>query len=166
LRGARSTVRLAHSRVILRSLTSSSDSLLAVAHVNNLYNTTFWALILLPPIPGASAAGLADSITQVSLTAAVANPEPASSGALSALPAATKLRPVVSGSQMSTTAAHKVLQGSFSKDKHELLWERGISYGRLGEREKKGSILVREVRWKPAPCFRGLAADESLGWPA
>lgn len=47
---------------------------------------------------------------------------------------------------MTTTQAHKILQGSFSKDKHQILWERGVNYAKLGEREKKGSILIREVQ--------------------
>lgn len=74
--------------------------------------------------------------------------------AFSETTAAASSRSILSGSQMTTTAAHKVLQGSFSKDKHELLWARGVSYGRLGEREKKGSILVREVRVHACPLFR------------
>lgn len=57
---------------------------------------------------------------------------------------------------MTTTEAHKVLQGSFSKDKHQILWERGVNYARLGEREKKGSILIREVRSTLGGLAQGL----------
>ena len=47
---------------------------------------------------------------------------------------------------MTNAEAHKVLQGSFSKDKNEILFKRfGISYGRLEERFKKGSVMIREV---------------------
>ncbi|KAL7415944.1 tRNAHis guanylyltransferase-domain-containing protein [Mrakia frigida] len=66
-------------------------------HINNLYNTTFWSLVLLS--------------------------EP----------------------KMTTAQAHKELQGSFSKDKNEILFKRfGISYGKLEERFKKGSVMIRE----------------------
>jgi len=47
---------------------------------------------------------------------------------------------------MTTAQAHKELQGSFSKDKNEILFKRfGISYGKLEERFKKGSVMIREV---------------------
>lgn len=68
------------------------------AHINNLYNTTFWALVLQSEPP------------------------------------------------MTTAQAHKVLQGSFSKDKNEILFSRfGINYSKLDERYRKGSVMVREV---------------------
>ncbi|CDZ96492.1 trnahis guanylyltransferase [Phaffia rhodozyma] len=66
-------------------------------HINNLYNTTFWALIQLSDPP------------------------------------------------LTPTQAHKALQGSFSKDKNEILFSRfGINYSKLDERYRKGSILIRE----------------------
>ncbi|EIW83701.1 tRNAHis guanylyltransferase [Coniophora puteana RWD-64-598 SS2] len=65
-------------------------------HINNLYNTTFWAL-------------------------------------------------VQQGGQ-STTQAHATLKGTFSKQKHEILFSRfGINYNALPEQFKKGSVLVREI---------------------
>lgn len=68
------------------------------AHINNLYNTSFWALVQLSDPP------------------------------------------------LSTTQAHEVLSGTYSKDKNEILFSRfGINYGKLPERYKKGSVLVRQV---------------------
>ncbi|KAF5329950.1 hypothetical protein D9611_010502 [Ephemerocybe angulata] len=67
----------------------------ADTHINNLYNTTFWAL-------------------------------------------------VQQGGQ-TTTEAHATLRGTFSKDKHEILYSRfKINYNQLDARYRKGSILVRE----------------------
>ncbi|XP_006458971.1 hypothetical protein AGABI2DRAFT_200849 [Agaricus bisporus var. bisporus H97] len=67
----------------------------ADTHINNLYNTTFWAL-------------------------------------------------VQQGGQ-STTEAHATLRGTFSKDKHEILFSRfNINYNMLDPRFRKGSVLVRE----------------------
>lgn len=134
------------------------------AHVNNLYNTAFWALILLPPLPPSAAGASLSPSTPVSSDPSSSTPSapaPAPFPAASSLPstsssAASAAPPA--GSQMTPADAHKVLQGSFSKDKHELLFVRGISYGRLGEREKKGSMLVREVRrplFRPPPPLRG-----------
>ncbi|TEB31504.1 tRNAHis guanylyltransferase [Coprinellus micaceus] len=67
----------------------------ADTHINNLYNTTFWAL-------------------------------------------------VQQGGQ-TTTEAHATLRGTFSKDKHEILFSRfQINYNQLDARYRKGSVLVRE----------------------
>ncbi|KDR78671.1 hypothetical protein GALMADRAFT_244160 [Galerina marginata CBS 339.88] len=67
----------------------------ADTHINNLYNTTFWAL-------------------------------------------------VQQGGQ-TTTEAHATLRGTFSKEKHEILFSRfGINYNQLNERFRKGSVLFRE----------------------
>ncbi|KAJ3547973.1 hypothetical protein NMY22_g1442 [Coprinellus aureogranulatus] len=67
----------------------------ADTHINNLYNTTFWAL-------------------------------------------------VQQGGQ-TTTEAHATLRGTFSKDKHEILFSRfNINYNQLDARYRKGSVLVRE----------------------
>ncbi|KAK7042399.1 tRNA guanylyltransferase [Favolaschia claudopus] len=64
-------------------------------HINNLYNTTFWAL-------------------------------------------------VQQGGQ-NTTYAHATLKGTFSKDKHEILFSRfQINYNAIDARFRKGSTLVRE----------------------
>lgn len=64
-------------------------------HINNLYNTTFWALI-----------------KQGNLT---------------------------------TTEAHKRLKGTFSKDKHEMLFtEFGINYNDVEPIFRRGSILLRQ----------------------
>lgn len=63
-------------------------------HINNLYNTTFWAL-------------------------------------------------VQQGGQ-STAEAHKTLSGTFSKDKHEILFSRfGVNYNGLPAQFRKGSTLIR-----------------------
>ncbi|TFK34606.1 Thg1 C terminal domain-containing protein [Crucibulum laeve] len=72
----------------------------ADTHINNLYNTVFWAL-------------------------------------------------VQQGGQ-TTTEAHATLRGTFSKQKHEILFSQfGINYNQLDERYRKGSVLVREeVRTK------------------
>lgn len=68
----------------------------ADCHINNLYNTTFFALVLKSEPP------------------------------------------------LSETAAHKRLKGSFSKDKHEILFkEFGIKYGLEPDIFKRGSILMR-----------------------
>lgn len=65
-------------------------------HINNLYNTTFWALV--------------------------------KQGALS------------------PTEAHAKLKGTFSKDKHEILFNQyGINYNELNPIFKKGTILIRMV---------------------
>lgn len=67
----------------------------ADTHINNLYNTTFWAL-------------------------------------------------VHQGGQ-TTTEAHATLRGTFSKDKHEILFSRfKINYNQLDARYRKGSVMVRE----------------------
>ncbi|KAJ3516523.1 hypothetical protein NLJ89_g1069 [Agrocybe chaxingu] len=67
----------------------------ADTHINNLYNTTFWAL-------------------------------------------------VQQGGQ-TTTEAHAALRGSFSKEKHEILFSRfGINYNGIDARYRKGSVLFRE----------------------
>ena len=46
---------------------------------------------------------------------------------------------------MSNTDAHKKLKGSFSKDKHEMMFERGINYNDIEEIWRKGSVLIRMV---------------------
>ncbi|PSR75579.1 hypothetical protein PHLCEN_2v9059 [Hermanssonia centrifuga] len=67
------------------------------AHINNLYNTVFWALV-----------------QQAGET---------------------------------TTQAHAILRGTVSKQKHEILFSRfGLNYNGIGERYRKGSILVREEK--------------------
>ncbi|EAU85216.2 tRNA guanylyltransferase [Coprinopsis cinerea okayama7 len=67
----------------------------ADTHINNLYNTVFWALVK---------------------------------------------------SGKTTTEAHAVLKGTYSKDKHEILFTQfGINYNNIDARFRKGSILVREV---------------------
>ncbi|KAH9481879.1 tRNA(His) guanylyltransferase [Psilocybe cubensis] len=67
----------------------------ADTHINNLYNTTFWALIQ-------------------------------------------------QGGQ-TATEAHATLRGTFSKEKHEILFSRfGINYNQLDARYRKGSVLFRE----------------------
>jgi len=74
----------------------------ADTHINNLYNTTFWAL-------------------------------------------------VQQGGQ-TTAEAHATLRGTYSKEKHEILFSRfGINYNQLDERFRKGSVLFREElnRLKP-----------------
>jgi len=63
-------------------------------HINNLYNTTFWAL--------------------------------------------------VQNGGLSTTDAHKTLKGTFSKDKHSILFDQfGMNYNKEPEICKRGSILIR-----------------------
>ena len=45
---------------------------------------------------------------------------------------------------MTTTQAHQRLKGSFSKDKHEILFkEFGINYNQEPEVYKRGTILIR-----------------------
>ncbi|KNB45302.1 putative tRNA guanylyltransferase [Blastocystis sp. subtype 4] len=69
----------------------------ADTHINNLYNTAFWALVL-------------------------------------------------QGGK-STTDAEKILNGSLSSDKNELLFTQfGINYNNESEMFKKGSIIIREKR--------------------
>ncbi|KAF8813512.1 tRNAHis guanylyltransferase, partial [Phlegmacium glaucopus] len=44
-----------------------------------------------------------------------------------------------------TTEAHATLRGTFSKDKHEILYSRfGINYNKLDAKFRKGSVLFRE----------------------
>ncbi|KIY64899.1 tRNAHis guanylyltransferase, partial [Cylindrobasidium torrendii FP15055 ss-10] len=72
----------------------------ADTHINNLYNTTFWAL-------------------------------------------------VQQGGQ-TTTQAHETLKGTFSKDKHEILFSQfSINYNTLDARYRKGSVLVRTEVQEP-----------------
>lgn len=100
--GARQTVR------------DSSDA----AHINNLYNTTFWALVL-------------------------------------------------QGGQ-SEREAHETLKGSYSKDKHEILFRQfGINYDKLPALYRKGTTLVyapihtpgRPAKAKPKTELRTLHVD-------
>ena len=45
---------------------------------------------------------------------------------------------------MTQTDAHKRLKGSFSKDKHEILYkDYGLNYNTVDEVYKKGTILIR-----------------------
>ena len=46
-------------------------------------------------------------------------------------------------SGMSTDEAHQKLKGSLSKDKHELMFSKGINYNNIEEVYKKGSIILR-----------------------
>ncbi|SPO40305.1 related to THG1 - protein required for tRNA-His guanylylation at 5` end [Pseudozyma flocculosa] len=64
----------------------------ADTHINNLYNTTFWALVL-------------------------------------------------QGGQTESEAT-ETLRGTFSRDKHEILWRFGINYDRLEAMFRKGTTLV------------------------
>lgn len=102
LPGARQTVR------------DSSDA----AHINNLYNTTFWALVL-------------------------------------------------QGGQ-TEREAHESLKGSYSKDKHEILFRQfGINYDKLPALYRKGTTLVyapihtpgRPAKAKPKTELRTLHVD-------
>jgi len=71
----------------------------ADCHINNLYNTTFWAL--------------------------------------------------VQQGGMSAQAAEKALSGTYSNDKHELLFKRfGVNYNNEEEIWKKGSVIFRDMREK------------------
>ncbi|KAI8375981.1 tRNA-histidine guanylyltransferase 1 [Radiomyces spectabilis] len=68
----------------------------ADCHINNLYNTTFWAIV---------------------------------------------------HSGKTETEAEEMLRGTFSKDKHEMLFTNyGINYNNLDPIYKKGSVIVREKR--------------------
>ncbi|KAF9532690.1 Thg1 C terminal domain-containing protein [Crepidotus variabilis] len=68
----------------------------ADTHINNLYNTTFWAL--------------------------------------------------VQQEGQTTAEAHATLKGTYSKDKHELLFSRfGINYNKLDAQFRKGSVLLNEA---------------------
>ncbi|KIJ62911.1 hypothetical protein HYDPIDRAFT_41602 [Hydnomerulius pinastri MD-312] len=72
----------------------------ADTHINNLYNTVFWAL-------------------------------------------------VQQGGQ-TTTEAHATLRGTFSAQKHELLFQRfQVNYNEISARFKKGSVIVRELLNEP-----------------
>ncbi|KAK6460967.1 Thg1 C terminal domain-containing protein [Scheffersomyces coipomensis] len=69
----------------------------ADCHINNLYNTTFWALVL-------------------------------------------------KGEGMTTKDAETYLNGTFSKDKNEILFSKfGINYNNEPEIYKKGTIIIREL---------------------
>ena len=53
---------------------------------------------------------------------------------------------MVSKGGFTTTDAHAKLKGTFSKDKHELLFSSyGINYNNEPEIYKKGTILIRMV---------------------
>ncbi|KAJ3492893.1 hypothetical protein NMY22_g20284 [Coprinellus aureogranulatus] len=53
-------------------------------------------------------------------------------------------------SGQTTTEAHATLRGTFSKDKHEILFSRfNINYNQLDARYRKGSVLVREEDERP-----------------
>ncbi|PPQ84001.1 hypothetical protein CVT25_000547 [Psilocybe cyanescens] len=84
----------------------------ADTHINNLYNTTFWAL-------------------------------------------------VQEGGQ-TTTEAHATLRGTFSKEKHEILFSRfGINYNQLDARFRKGSVLFREENMtKYRSLFSQISSEE------
>jgi tRNA(His) 5'-end guanylyltransferase len=83
------------------------------AHINNLYNTTFWALV--------QQGG--QTTTEAHATLKV----PRSIVYIDAL-------------------ADMSLQGTFSKDKNEILFAKfGINYSNIDERFRKGSVLFREV---------------------
>ncbi|KAF8917554.1 Thg1 C terminal domain-containing protein [Mucidula mucida] len=74
----------------------------ADTHINNLYNTTFWAL-------------------------------------------------VQQGGE-TTTQAHATLKGTFSKDKHEILFSRfSLNYNTIDPRYRKGSVLVRTKEEESEP---------------
>ncbi|TFK22777.1 tRNAHis guanylyltransferase [Coprinopsis marcescibilis] len=90
----------------------------ADTHINNLYNTTFWAL-------------------------------------------------VQQGGQ-TTTEAHATLRGTYSKDKHEILFSRfKINYNQLDPRFRKGTILVREEEPEPTPAIEQVAsAIENTATPS
>ena len=48
---------------------------------------------------------------------------------------------------MDTTAATELLKGTFSADKHEILFSRfKINYNNEPEMNKKGSVVFRDVR--------------------
>jgi len=83
------------------------------AHINNLYNTTFWAL--------------------------------------------------VKQGKRSTQEAHSDLKGTFSKDKHSILFDRfQINYNNEPEVFKKGSILIWDSSAKPSTDL-SCVADPSIG---
>lgn len=93
-------------------------SLADAAHINNLYNTTFWALVL-------------------------------------------------QGGQ-TERGAHETLKGSYSKDKHEILFSRfGINYDKIPALFRKGTTLVyapihvpgRPAKAKPKTELRTLHVD-------
>jgi len=87
----------------------------ADCHVNNLYNTTFWAL--------------------------------------------------VQQGGMSAQEAEKALSGTYSNDKHELLFKRfGVNYNNEAEIWKKGSVIFRDMREKTAEkqAENGLIVEGTL----
>ncbi|WFD08407.1 tRNA(His) guanylyltransferase [Malassezia vespertilionis] len=86
------------------------------AHINNLYNTVFWALVL--------------------------------------------------QGQQTEHEAHETLKGTFSSDKHEILYTRfGINYDKLPALYRKGTTLVwapvpgQQPRSKPKTELRSLHVD-------
>lgn len=86
------TLRGGRSIVSVTMLTAHFNVFLA--HINNLYNTTFWA--------------------------------------------------IVQQGGKTEREAHKILQGTVSAEKHDILFkEYGINYNTLDDLYKKGSILVR-----------------------
>lgn len=88
-----------------------------LAHINNLYNTVFWALV--------QQSG--ETTTQAHATLRV-----------SSSPSDSFFRPPPA------EFAHK--QGTVSSQKHEILFSRfGINYNTLPARFRKGSVLVREA---------------------
>jgi len=87
-----------------------------IGHINNLYNTTFWALI----DRGGLTLQEAEKQLMVSLAA------PSSRGPL-------------------LTDAKRT-QGTFANDKNEILFSRfGINYNNEPELFRKGSVLFRDV---------------------
>jgi tRNA(His) guanylyltransferase len=83
------------------------------AHINNLYNTTFWALV--------------------------------QQGKMSAKEAHQELSVSSDRTSLSLgTDRHITIQGTFAKDKHEILFKRfEINYNQLPEQFRRGSTVVR-----------------------
>ncbi|KAF8230588.1 tRNAHis guanylyltransferase [Tricholoma matsutake] len=87
----------------------------ADTHINNLYNTTFWALVM--------------------------------------------------REGQTTTQAHATLQGTVSKEKHEILFSRfQINYNSIEERFRKGSVLFRKTI-KDLPDSKGDAPTTNTEAP-
>ena len=54
-------------------------------------------------------------------------------------------------SGLSNTEAHQKLKGTFSKDKHEILFNNGVNYNSLPDVYKKGTLIIRynDIHSKP-----------------
>lgn len=90
----------------------------ADCHINNLYNTTFWNLVL----KGGMTTTEAEDALKVSWTA------------------------VVGFSVFTCLLSDLHAQGSLAKDKNEILWSRfDINYNNEPEIYKKGTVIYRAV---------------------